>query len=44
MRGKPGTSTSTAEQLGHIRYSSFIRDCFADINEVLFPFGAQVYQ
>ncbi|RRB02045.1 adenylate/guanylate cyclase domain-containing protein [Larkinella rosea] len=38
------SSTSTAEQLGHIRYSSFIRDCFADINEVLFPFGAQVYQ
>ena len=35
---------ATAEALGHRRYSAFIRDCFADINEVLFPFGAQVYQ
>jgi adenylate cyclase len=38
------SSTTTAEKLGHIRYSSFIRDCFADINEVLFPYRAQVYQ
>lgn len=38
------SSTTTAEKLGHIRYSSFIRDCFVDINEVLFPFCAQVYQ
>lgn len=38
------SSTSTAEKLGHLRYSSFIRDCFVDINEVLFPFRAQVYQ
>jgi adenylate cyclase len=38
------SSTTTAERLGHLKYSSFIRDCFADINEVLYPFCAQVYQ
>lgn len=38
------SSTSTAEKLGHFGYSSFIRDCFEDINEVLYPFRAQVYQ
>jgi adenylate cyclase len=38
------SSTSIAERLGHLTYSSFIRDCFADINEVLYPFYAQVYQ
>jgi adenylate cyclase len=38
------SSTATAEQLGHLKYSAFIRDCFSDINEVLYPFCAQVYQ
>ena len=38
------SSTTTAEQLGHLKYSAFIRDCFSDINEVLYPFCAQVYQ
>jgi len=38
------SSTSTAEKLGHLKYSSFIRDCFVDINEVLYPYRAQVYQ
>lgn len=38
------SSTAIAEQLGHLKYSAFIRDCFADINEMLFPFRAQVYQ
>lgn len=38
------SSTRTAEELGHLKYSSFIRDCFADINEVLYPYTAQVYQ
>jgi adenylate cyclase len=37
-------STSIAERLGHLEYSSFIQDCFMDINAVLFPFCAQVYQ
>jgi adenylate cyclase len=38
------SSTTVAESLGHLRYSSFIRDCFMDINQVLYPFNAQVYQ
>lgn len=38
------SSTATAEKLGHLRYSSFIRDCFSDINMVLYPHRAQVYQ
>lgn len=38
------SSTTLAEQLGHLKYSAFIRDCFADINEMLFPYRAQVYQ
>jgi adenylate cyclase len=38
------SSTTTAERLGHLKYSSFIRDCFADINEVLHRFRAQIYQ
>jgi adenylate cyclase len=38
------SSTSTAKKLGHLKYSAFIRDCFMDINEVLLPFHAQVYQ
>ncbi|HLT51269.1 MAG TPA: adenylate/guanylate cyclase domain-containing protein [Arenibacter sp.] len=38
------SSTTTAEKLGHLRYSAFIRDCFVDINGALFPFFAQVYQ
>jgi adenylate cyclase len=38
------SSTTTAEKLGHLKYSSFISSCFSDINEVLYPFRAQVYQ
>jgi adenylate cyclase len=38
------SSTATAETLGHLKYSAFIRDCFEDINEVLYEFHAQVYQ
>ncbi|HEY9048136.1 MAG TPA: adenylate/guanylate cyclase domain-containing protein [Ohtaekwangia sp.] len=38
------SSTATAERLGHLKYSSFIRDCFSDINDVLYPHAAQVYQ
>lgn len=38
------SSTTTAEQLGHLRYSAFIRDCFMDINAVLYQYRAQVYQ
>lgn len=38
------SSTAAAEKLGHLKYSSFIRDCFFDINEVLHSHRAQVYQ
>ena len=38
------SSTSLAEKLGHLKYSSFIRDSFMDINLVLLPFNAEVYQ
>lgn len=38
------SSTTTAEKLGHLKYSAFIRDCFQDINEVIYPYTAQVYQ
>lgn len=38
------SSVTIAEKLGHLQYSAFIRDCFADINEMLYPFCAQVYQ
>lgn len=38
------SSTTTAEALGHLKYSAFIRDCFSDINEILYPYRAQVYQ
>ena len=38
------SSTAIAEQLGHLKYSAFIRDSFMDINQVLLPFNAEVYQ
>ena len=38
------SSTSTAELLGHLKYSSFIRDAFADINEVIYSFRAQIFK
>jgi len=38
------SSTAIAEKLGHLKYSSFIRDCFIDINAALLPFRAEVYQ
>ncbi|MBS1599082.1 MAG: adenylate/guanylate cyclase domain-containing protein [Bacteroidetes bacterium] len=38
------SSTTMVENLGHLKYSSFIRDSFSDINEVLSPFFAEIYQ
>ena len=38
------SSTSIAEQLGHLRYSSFIRDSFMDINQVINKYNAEIYQ
>lgn len=37
-------STSHAEKLGHLRYSSLIRDSFMDINNVVSRFDADIYQ
>ncbi len=37
-------STSIAENLGHFRYSSFIQDCFLDLNQVIEKYEAEVYQ
>ncbi len=37
------SSTSIAEKLGHIKYSSFIKDCFFDLS-VVRKYGAEVYQ
>ena len=38
------SSTTIAEQLGHLRYSSFIRDSFMDINQVINTYNAEIYQ
>ena len=38
------SSTTIAEQLGHLRYSGFIRDSFMDINQVIGFYRAEIYQ
>ena len=38
------SSTSIAEELGHLRYSGFIRDSFMDINQVINKYNAEIYQ
>jgi adenylate cyclase len=38
------SSTTHAEQLGHIKYSALIRDAFFDINQVLARHNAEIYQ
>jgi adenylate cyclase len=38
------SSTAIAERLGHLSYSAFISDAFADINQVLLTYRAEVYQ
>jgi adenylate cyclase len=37
-------STTIAEELGHLRYSCFIRDSFMDINQVINKYNAEIYQ
>lgn len=37
------SSTTIAEQLGHLKYSKFIQDCFHHLS-VIDPFGASIYQ
>lgn len=38
------SSTAIAEELGHLRYSGFIRDSFMDINQVIGKHDAEIYQ
>lgn len=38
------SSTTHAEKLGHLRYSSFIRDSFMDINNIVSVYNAEIYQ
>jgi len=37
------SSTSIAEQIGHIKYSKLIQDCFSDLRSI-FQYQAEVYQ
>jgi adenylate cyclase len=37
------SSTTIAEKLGHLEYSSFIKDCFYDLS-VAHQYGTQIYQ
>lgn len=38
------SSTSIAEQLGHLQYSAFIRDTFSDVSQDIAEYNAQIYQ
>ncbi|MEM1338529.1 MAG: adenylate/guanylate cyclase domain-containing protein [Bacteroidota bacterium] len=38
------SSTAIAEQLGHLKYSQLIQDCFYDLNEVVPEYDAEIYQ
>lgn len=37
-------STTHAEKLGSLKFSELIQDCFGDVNKVLPPFSAEIYQ
>ncbi|MDO5970135.1 adenylate/guanylate cyclase domain-containing protein [Flavivirga aquimarina] len=38
------SSTTYAEELGHLKYSQLIQDCFLDLNEVVPKYDAEIYQ
>jgi len=38
------SSTTIAEEIGHIKFSEFIQDCFYDLNEIVPDFKAEIYQ
>ncbi len=38
------SSTTIADQLGHVRFSQLIQDCFIDMTDALRRSGAEVYQ
>lgn len=37
-------STAYAEKLGSLKFSQFIQDCFQDVNKVIPPYNAEIYQ
>ncbi len=37
-------STGIAEELGHMKYSRLIQDCYHDLNKIVFRLNAEVYQ
>lgn len=37
-------STGIAEELGHVKYSKLIQDCYFDLNKIVFKYNADVYQ
>lgn len=37
-------STSTAEELGHMRYSEFLQECYRDLTQVVMQHEAAIYQ
>lgn len=38
------SSTTIAENLGHIRFSQFIQDCFYDLTDTVLKHGVDIYQ
>jgi len=38
------SSTAIAEELGHLKYSQLIQDCFYTLNEVVPDYDAEIYQ
>ncbi|MEO0572375.1 MAG: adenylate/guanylate cyclase domain-containing protein [Bacteroidota bacterium] len=38
------SSTAIAEELGHLKYSQLIQDCFYDLNEIVTNYDAEIYQ
>src|SRR5690606_8331673 len=37
-------STRIAEDLGHVKYSRLIQDCYFDLNRIVFEYNADIYQ
>lgn len=37
-------STATAEELGHLRYSELLQECYRDLTEVVMRYQAAIYQ
>jgi len=37
-------STGIAEDLGHMKYSKLLQDCYYDLNKIVFKLNAEIYQ